>query len=97
MRGDVSDFYSEYFNTWKAKPGFYRALDLILETNIQVGDMLNGTADLIITEWKAPKRLNLSRATFRMDDMLRTGGGTKGSLKPIERMPSKHYQKLALT
>lgn len=97
MRGDVSDFYSEHFNTWKAKPGFYDALDLILETNVQVGDMLNGTADLIITEWKAPKRLNLSRATFRMDDMLRTGGGTKGPLKPIERMPSKHYQKLAST
>jgi hypothetical protein len=95
MRADVSDFYSEHFNTWKATPGFYDALDLILETNIQVGDMLNGTADLIITEWKAPKRLNLSRATFRMDDMLRTGGGAKSPLKPIERMPSKHYQKLA--
>lgn len=95
LHGDVLDFLSEHFNTWKAKPGFFEAVDLVLATNIQVGDMLNGTAKITITEWKTPKPLFFRRRLFAMDDMLRTGSGSKALLKPIQEIPAQHYQRLA--
>ena len=94
MRVDVVDFLSETFNTWKVQSPFWTALDIILETNIQQGDMLNGTDKIFITEWKTPRKLSFSRRVFAMDDMLRTGGGTKGPLKPVSQLPTQHFRKL---
>lgn len=94
LRIKIVDFFSEHFNTWKLGAPFRSAVDLILQTNIQRGDMLNGTSEITITEWKAAKRLHFIRKLFAMDDMLRTGGGSKASLKPVSLLSTQHYRKL---
>lgn len=95
MRVMVVDAYSEHLNTLKANDGFYPALDLILETNIQVGDMLNGVGRLVMTEFTTPKPNHFARARFRLEEMMRRPGELQAPLKPIERLPSTPYWRLA--
>lgn len=95
MRVMVVDAYSEHLNTLKANDGFYPALDLILETNVQVGDMLNGVGKLVMTEFTTPKPNHFARARFRLEEMMRRPGELQAPLKPIERLPSTPYWRLA--
>jgi hypothetical protein len=95
MRVMVVDAYSEHLNTLKANDGFYPALDLIMETNIQVGDMLNGVDKLVMTEFTTPKPNHFSRARFRLEEMMRRPGELQAPLRPIERLPSTPYWRLS--
>lgn len=94
MRVVIIEAYSERLNTWKATEGFYPALDRILETNIQRGDMLNGVDKLVITEFTAPKEHHFGRARFRLSSMMRKKGEVFTPPRPIERLPSVPYWRL---
>lgn len=95
MKAVIINAYSKKLNTWKAQEGFYTALDRILNTNIQRGDMLNGVDEIVVTEFTAPKQHYFGRARFRMTDMMRKAGQVFTPPQPIERMKSTPYWKLA--
>jgi hypothetical protein len=95
MRVQIVDAYSEHLNTMKAHDGFYPALDLILETNIQVGDMLNGVDRLVMTEFTTPRPNHFARARFRLHEMMRRPGELSAPPKPFERLPATPYWRLA--
>lgn len=91
----VIEAYSGHLNTLKPNDGFKPALDLILQTNIQVGDMLNGVDRIVVTEFTTPKPQYFSRARYRMQDMMRHPGKTFVKPQPIERLPAVPYWRLA--
>lgn len=95
MKADVIEVYSERLNTWKPNDGFYEALDVILETNIQLGDMLNGVDEIVITEFSVPKDNHFQRAQFKMSDMVRKNDEDAPPLRPINRMRSVPYWRLS--
>ena len=95
MRVQIVDAYSEHLNTMRPHDGFYPALDLILETNIQVGDMLNGVDRLVMTEFTTPKPHHFARARFRLHEMMRRPGELYAPPKPFERLPATPYWRLA--
>ena len=95
MKAVVIDAYSERLNTWKAQEGFYTALDYILQTNIQYGDMLNGVDEIVVTKFTEPKPHHFGRARFRMTDMMRKADQKFMMLHPIDGVKSTPYWKLA--
>ena len=68
---------------------WYLAVEKILETNIQLGDMLNGKDKVEFTEWTSPKTGFFVRNMYRLLDM------ELGINESIERTPMTHYLKLA--
>lgn len=94
MKVVVVEAYSEKLNTWKPSEGFYTALERILETNIQRGDMLNGVDEIVVTEFTAPKEHYFGRARFRMADMMRKAGQAFTPPRPVERMKATPYWRL---
>lgn len=95
MKVVIVEAYSEKLNTWKPTDGFAAALDRILETNIQRGDMLNGVDQIVVTEFTAPKPHFFGRARFQLADMMRKTGQAFTPPRPIERIKSTPYWRLA--
>ena len=95
MKAVVIDAFSEYLNTWKAKEGFYAALNYILDTNIQCGDMLNGVHEIVVTEFTQPKRHHFGRARFRMVEMMCKVDRECTPIDPIDRIKSTPYWRLS--
>lgn len=94
MRVQVRGAYSNDLNTKKPFDGFYQALDLILETNIQLGDMLNGVDRLVMTEFTTPKPLHFSRARYRLADLMRKNDDLFHDPQPVERLPAVPYWRM---
>ena len=60
---------------------FLKNFDIILSTNIQVGDMLDGRDHILFTQWKTPSKNRFRRNIFSLTDM------ENGNPKPIETLP----------
>ncbi|MFZ1243028.1 MAG: hypothetical protein WAQ22_02685, partial [Candidatus Saccharimonas sp.] len=73
----------------KRREAWYRSIDKILETNIQLGDMLNGKDRITFTEWTSPKSCYFVRNIYRLVDM------ELGISTSIQRVPMTHYLKLS--
>ena len=80
--------YEKLVTRTKRREAWYLAVGTILETNIQLGDMLNGKTDVTFTEWTSPKAGYFVRNTYRLLDM------ELGIQKSIERTPMTHYLEL---
>lgn len=96
----LKDLYSCEFNTLRPTAGFYDAIQYVLRLNIQVGDMLEGTAGIAFTEFSAPKPRKFTQRVFRLNDLLAGDLPASGLFKarkpvPIQVIPMRNYWELA--
>lgn len=91
----LSDRYSSHLNTKKPVDGFWRTVAYILDKNIIVGDMLNGTANIRFTEFTSPKLYKFRQAVYLLGDLMADEiMGTKAKPKPVEETAMKNYWEL---
>jgi hypothetical protein len=95
MKEVIIRAYTRKLSAWKPIEGFYPALECILQTNIQCGDMLNGIEKIIVTEFTPPKEHHFGRALFRFSDIVRGSDAFRITPRPIERMQAIPYWRLA--
>ncbi len=86
---EAKDTYESLVTRTKRHEEWYLAVEEILETNIQLGDMLNGKDKIEFTEWTSPKEGYFIRNIYRLLDM------EFGINTSIARLPLTHYLKLA--
>lgn len=86
---EAKNTYENLIARSKRREAWYLAVEQILETNIQLGDMLSGKDQVTFTEWTSPKNGYFVRNTYRLLDM------ELGVSQSIERTPMTHYLKLA--
>ena len=86
---EAKNTYEALVSRSKRREAWYLAVEQILETNIQLGDMLNGKGEVEFTEWSSPKNGYFVRNIYRLLDM------EIGISKSTARTPMTHYLKLA--
>lgn len=92
LRADVLKFIRKFDHLSDAE-FMTGPIDYILDTNIQIGDMLNGTDDITITEFTVVREFRFQIARFHMSDMLKNR--ERGHVgKPFDRLTSVHYRSL---
>jgi hypothetical protein len=91
IRALVVHCYSTARNTWRPRSGFYSAVDRILETNIVVGDSLNGAEAIVLIEYSSPAPLKFARRFFTLGELEKRQGGNKFVPQPFKVVGAKHY------
>ena len=86
---EAKNTYENLVTRTKHREQWYLAVEQILETNIQLGDMLNGKDKVEFTEWTSPKGGYFVRNIYRLLDM------ELGISKSTARLPMTHYLQLA--
>lgn len=88
MWHEVKDVYEARVVRKNRREQWYRAVETILETNIQLGNMLTGKDVIEFTEWTSPKQGYFVRNLYRLIDM------ELGISHSVKRIPMTHYLKL---
>lgn len=95
LRASISDRYSNHLNTKKPTQGFWRSVDYILERNIILGDMLNGSENIVFIEFTSPKIYKVRQQTYRLDDLEQVSTmGVKSKPRPVSEIAMKNYWEL---
>lgn len=91
MRVIVNEHHAYKANSMRSSPEFRAAVDEILNSTIQLGDTLNGAAELTITEWLPTEKFGFSRLLHSFEDM-KSSGPTL--MRPPASVPEVHYAEL---
>lgn len=92
MHAIVIGHHSKKANSWRASAEFRAALDEILETNIILGDTLNGASDIAIVDYKPTKAFGFIRTVYNFDDLKYP---ERMSMHPLGLLPEVHYTALS--
>lgn len=65
----IIEHYSFSQNTKKPNIGFYKCVDFVLDKNIQVGDTISLTNNIIFTEFSSPKLYFFKQKEFLFRDL----------------------------
>ena len=84
MRGVIFDFLPK-----KTSKEFLLAMDEIMNTNLIVGDMLNGTDKIFFTEYSTPAKGLFKRCVYALTDM------ELGIESIIKEYPTVSYKEMA--
>ena len=66
----ILEYYSFSQNTKKPNNGFYNCVDFVLNKNIQIGDTLNSSNNIVFTEFSSPKLYFFKRRDFLFSDLI---------------------------
>lgn len=93
----VIDHYSKKLNTGQRSQNFDRAISKVLDTNIFVGDMINGLSSIEFVEYSSIKPPKFSWRRYRYVDLLEavTGSLWADAADPIDEHRSINYWEIA--
>lgn len=95
MYAHLLDSYSYRLNTVRPTDGYLRAVDYVLDRNIVQGDFLNGTNDILLTEFSTSRKNMFEQRLFRLSDLLISEGSLSLDATPVLVIEQKYYWALA--
>lgn len=95
LKALVIHAYSTGHGTWKPRDGFYRAIDYILETNIVLGNSLDGADAIVFVEYSSPAPFKLAQRHFTLAALEAAGDQREIRPKPLRVVRARHYLELA--
>jgi hypothetical protein len=93
LKALIVGHYSSGRNTWRPREGFYSSVDHILDTNIILGDSLNGAEKIVFVEYSAPARHRFAQVHYRLSD-LEFAAQFAGRAKPVRIVGARKYWEL---
>lgn len=93
----IIDQYSKVLNTGQRSRDFDRAISKIIDTNIILGDMINGLSSIEFVEYSSIKAPKFSWRRYRYIDLLEAVPGSlwADAADPIEEHPPVNYWEIA--
>lgn len=90
----VEEFMQKESGSLGGLDRFFRVVSALLETNIQVGDMLNGTDKISFIEFTPYGDHQFIRRQFRLDDLTAKGLLAASGPFPVKEWKPCHYLEL---